>query len=96
MSDKLQETVGTWGEQTFPKATLRSIVTHLEEEVGELKEAIEAESNVMEEAADIYLMLLHIAHKMNSSLDESAKVKFAICKERKWSEPDKDGVSRHI
>lgn len=48
------------------------------------------------EAADCYLLLLHLLHKQGFSLETSAMLKFAILKNRQWGEPDAQGVVEHI
>ena len=93
-----QEQVGEWGERTFPHATLSSIFNHMAEEVAELLEAIRAcdTDNIMEELADVQLMSIHIAHKLNRPLIDAVVNKFNECQTREWGEPDELGIVRHI
>ena len=90
----LQEEVGNWAVQTFPKATTKSIIAHIKKEIKELEDA--SDDGLSEECADIYMMLLHIAHRQRFDLFLAAKNKLEINKRRKWGLPDKDGVVEHI
>jgi uncharacterized protein YabN with tetrapyrrole methylase and pyrophosphatase domain len=93
-----QNKVGRWGERTFPESTLKSIQAHMEDEVKELKDAVGEwnDNMVMEELSDIVLLCIHAAYKMGKNLIYYTIKKFAICKLRKWGEPDSRGVRRHI
>lgn len=92
-----QKIVGEWGEKTFPNATLDTILQHLIEEVNELGDACRADNpdDVMEEAADVYLLLLHITHRIGASLDAAAKVKFAMVKDQIF-EDDGRGYAKRV
>lgn len=90
--DDLQRRVGVWGEETFKQATLKSILEHLAEEVGELQESHEPS-----EAADVLLILLHFCHREGFSLlDEAIKKHEYVKANYQWSEPDERGIVRHI
>jgi len=95
MDDDLQDDVGLWGEETFPNATSHSIICHLEKEVKELKGYL-LDSQLKEECADCFLLLLHLAHRGRFSLLDEARKKMAINYRRTWGKPDKDGVVEHI
>ena len=86
-----QREVGEWGDKIFPGGTPHSIVAHLRKEVKKL-----AESHDPEEGADCLLLLLHHAHKVGYDLMIEAFKKFKINQNRKWGEPDENGVIEHI
>ncbi len=88
-----------WQEEQFPKATTKSIITHLYMEVFELGEAVKLDSNTSEELADCFLLLFGLAHKLDLGFDQIVKAiedKMKINKFRTWGEPDANGVVRHI
>jgi hypothetical protein len=88
----LQKVIGTWAEKIFPQSTYRSICEHLRREVQELRSA----PSPNEEAADCLLLLLHLAHKNKFDLIAETLKKHEINKQRKWGEPDEQGVVEHI
>lgn len=99
MSD-FQREVGEWAASVFTQATHRSIVAHLRREVGELRDAVEepAISNlaIMLEAADCYLLLLHLSHRLGMDLGEAARLKHQDNVGRRWGDPDAEGVVEHV
>lgn len=85
----LQNEVGTWGEQTFPNSTPDTVLAHFEEEVREFVEIAPLmpdcpQFDEAEEAADVFLLLLHFAHKKGFSLYQVAERKMAINRARTW------------
>lgn len=90
-----QEEVGHWGQQTFPQATTKSIVAHMRRELLEIEQAA-TKDELAEECADVYLMLLHLAHREKFDLFLEARKKFGVCLTRKWGKPDAEGVVAHI
>ena len=86
-----QWTVGAWQTETFPNATKESRIAHLKKEVKEL-----AIYHLPEEAADCLLLLLGHAYVCGYDLLEEAKRKLEINRNRKWGEPDHEGVVEHI
>jgi len=86
-----QYAVGEWGKQTFPWQTIESIIAHLKREVKEL-----SDDPGTEEAADCFLLLLNLAHRLGFDLKEEAEAKFRINRKRKWGKPDSQGVVEHI
>ncbi len=97
MMDDLQRRVAEWGEQTFPDAHDAGIWQHLREEVDELRAALMAgdQAEVAQEAADIVMMLFHLAHRGGFSLQRAVEAKFTACQQREWLPPDASGVVRH-
>ena len=95
-----QQGVGEWGIKTFHHsiADCGAIVNHIKKEVDELELQV-AYGNSLEivtECADIYILLLHIAHLHDIDLMRMAKWKMSINAQREWKEPDKDGVVEHV
>lgn len=107
---RLQERVGAWGEATFPDSTTRSIFLHARDElVLELGTAIDHVERtvrehptervdigkVREEAADVFLLLLHLAHRYGFDLHEAAEEKFATVQARTYTTDSGRGYVRH-
>lgn len=90
----LQRRVGEWGLDTFPDATHASICAHMAEEVGELAEAEYFE--IPMELADVFLMLLHVAHREKIDLLAVAEQKFAICQQATWAFDAERGYVRRV
>lgn len=92
-----QTTVGEWREQTFPNATVASILSHLEEEIQELIEAARRGDMpaVTEEAADCQLLLWHLAHYGRFSLRNAALQKFLAVRDQQW-EPAPGGYWKRV
>lgn len=90
-----QQEVGEWANKTFPGSNLRTKLTHLHRELIELKEA-RRDTQVAEECADMFLILLHICHSLNIDLGEEAECKLEVCKGRIWGKPDTEGVIEHV
>jgi dCMP deaminase len=86
--------VAAWGHETFPASDDRAKFSHLREEVGEL----EAEPQCVEEAADVLMILAHIAsaHGYLDRLAEEVARKLAICRGRTWGPPDADGKIKAV
>lgn len=86
-----QQMVGEWSDNTFKRATLSSITSHLKREAQELNESDDAL-----EAADCFLLLCHHAHRSGYNILEKALEKHEINKARQWGEPDHEGVVSHV
>lgn len=99
--DQAQRVIAEWAERTFPKSTVQSISAHLGEELGELCDALGAcvlngKHGIKDEAADVVMLLMHLAHKQGWSLYDAVVDKFATVQKRKWGKPNKKGVVHHI
>lgn len=98
--EPLQDRVGAWGTRTFPASTEMNIIAHLRDEVVELEEAValqgpgDAEAAAVE-AADAYLLLLHLAHRYGFDLQAAAEAKFAIVQTRSYTTDSGRGYLRH-
>lgn len=89
--------VGGWAEETFPQSTEESCSEHLRREIREFRQSGDTrEGYDAEELADCFLIILHLAHKLNISLEEVARAKFEKNKTRTWGKPDAFGVVEHI
>lgn len=98
MSDlaELQRTVGEWGASVFSQATNDSILRHLRDEANELVSAASPDA-LAEEAADVLLLLLHLAHRNGFSLFDAAVVKHAVNTKRTWEADDNGrGYRKHV
>lgn len=97
-----QNEVAEWAEQTFPQSDVKAKLLHLFEELDEMFNAT-LSCILQEEIADAGLITLHLASSLeveipisNSPFQKEMRRKFEICKKRKWSKPDENGVVRHI
>jgi len=88
--------VGLWAKDTFPNQTADSILTHLEDEVGELLEAHGKGVGVGEEVADCLILLLCYAYYKGIDVEASFLRKHRRNGRRKWGAPDARGVHRHV
>jgi hypothetical protein len=90
--DRFQRNVGEWADGAFPESTPQTILSHLREELAELEESVG-----WEEAADVFLLLLHLAHKLRFSLIGGAITKDAVNRQRTWETDDSGrGHWKHI
>lgn len=97
--DDFQREVGEWAERIFGKATPASVLAHLTDEVIELCQAeggAPMSDDPKGEAADVYLLLLHYAHKRGFSLYSAAAEKFKVNQARTWGDADDRRVVRHV
>ena len=104
-----QEEVGEWGNVQFPMATSSAICAHLKREVAELDKAAYSlrvfspnyqaqllKQEVAMEAADCYMLLLHLCFRNGIDLETAAREKFEVNKARTWGKPDAEGVVEHV
>lgn len=99
----LHRDVGNWATRTFPENTDLGIVTHLEREVEELRDAVllmaehpEAIFKVAEETADCIILLMALTHKHMIPIEDSVRTKHLVNTRRQWGPPDSEGVHEHI
>lgn len=94
--------ISNWQKVTFPKANSLTKLYHLQEEVKELIEAIEAgydEALIRDEYADCFMLLFGSAESRGNDYESVCNItqtKFDVVKTRKWGTPDKNGVVHHI
>lgn len=104
---EFQKEVGVWGDETFNKKrsvnvwdNTTGIINHLQKEFYELKEACKNKNTgkgiIPEEAADCFIILIHLAHLHDFDLMKWAEKKMVVNRKRKWGKPDKFGVIEHV
>lgn len=97
--------ISTWSSQQFSTLVgTRGIIaklSHLKEEVTELQVAVDNgdKKEINDEIADCFMLLFDVAHDLKITENDIIKfsqVKLGINKDRKWSNPDNNGVIHHI
>lgn len=97
--------ISTWSSQQFPTLEgTRGIIaklSHLKEEVTELQVAVDNgnKKEINDEIADCFMLLFDVAHNLKiteNDIIKFSRVKLGINKDRKWSNPDNNGVIHHI
>lgn len=94
----MQVETGSWADETFPKSDLLSILAHMQEELGELIDAVAAEDNeqIEKESADVLLLLFHLNFKAGTDLGLATLKKLEVNKNRTWdTEPNAEGYYKH-
>ena len=101
--NELRDKAVTFSDGTFGKGRqAKAPIHHLVEEVQELLDALKNEEDPEMEFADCFLLLIdafrmHYGNDVDmQKLIDAASKKLDICFQRKWGEPDKNGVVRHI
>lgn len=100
MTKQQFEEITQWQKETFGKATSLSKLSHLEQEIQELADAIV--DNLPDkklEFADCFFLLFGAAAADGMTYDDICNAiseKFEINKKRKWGKPNADGVVNHI
>lgn len=90
--EAFQNEVSEWAAATFPGQTPGSKASHLHDEATELMDA----PGDPEEQADIFILLLSLAHMHGYNLYEEAQKKMKINRARVWGKPDERGVVHHV
>lgn len=103
MNKLLLDRVVNWQDKTFGKATPKSKLIHLREEVEELLDELKRNSSnsneIEDEYADCFLLLYGSAVKFGMDYDRINLVisrKMDKNEKREWGTPDENGVVRHI
>lgn len=96
---QLQDEVFAWSEKNAPDSTLETLVKHIEEEVEELELEVALllhyrSSRVGVEAADLIILLAHLAKLADFDLEAEVAAKWNIVKQRTYVKCE-DGVYRH-
>lgn len=95
-----------WSNETFPTADVRSVTSHLLEEMQELS----VTPNDPGEMADVLMLIAHLEQKLDlvkrwvyklaehHGIDVVKAVldKLEVCRKRTWGTPDENGVVRHL
>lgn len=97
--------ISTWSSQQFPTLEgTRGIIaklSHLKEEVTELQVAVDNgdKKEINDEIADCFMLLFDAAHDLKiteNDIIKFSRAKLGINKDRKWSNPDNNGLIHHI
>lgn len=100
--DTMQSSIGSWGDETFSTSNADSVLSHLREEIDEFFVVAPTmpdnpKYDEAEEAADVFLLLLHFAHKKGFSLAAAADRKMTINRRRVWStDAEPGGHFKHV
>ncbi len=92
---EIQNDIGIFTDKTFGQSTLLSKMTHLQDEI----EEILASPDDKMEWADCLILFLDAARRTGMDMDvlyNAVQDKMEINKNRKWGEPDENGVVRHV
>lgn len=93
--DDFQDKTYAWSTETFPSASVKSRLAHMESEV---REILDDPSDITE-WADAFLLFMDAGkcagHKA-SEIITAARAKHTINKARKWGNPNKHGFVEHI
>lgn len=100
MTEQQFAEISAWQKQTFPQATSLSKIEHLLEEVQELKVDLQTGNPDRRlEFADCFILLFGAANADGMTFGDIRNAiheKHKINKNRKWGNPDKNGVVKHI
>lgn len=94
----IQKAIGSWAQETFGKARNPKVIfTHLKREIQELEEALEEGriSDIIQESADVAILLFNFADSKDFDLLEAVEAKHRINVRRRWKAPDAEGVCEH-
>jgi NTP pyrophosphatase (non-canonical NTP hydrolase) len=100
----LQNRVRGWSVITFGVESTGALLAKLDEEVGELREAVEAydghepgacRAEMRDECADVLIVLAKIANAYGVDLTSAAEVKMDVNERRTWERAG-NGVHRHV
>ncbi|HDZ04885.1 hypothetical protein LCGC14_0370500 [marine sediment metagenome] len=88
-----------WQRETFRHATALSKIAHLKQELEELEADIKEDKDSRLEFADCFILLFGAAEcegMTYSSIQMCIENKMEINYNRKWGDPDENGVVNHI
>jgi len=110
--DGLQLEITEWQRQTFPKADVVSVSLHLVKEAREVEveaawffhylekaDAVrldQTRDSLAEELADVVHLVFGVASLAGVDLAQAVAKKFEKNKNRKWKEPDANGIVEHV
>ena len=97
MFKEIQNLIGWWGDKTFPNSNASTVLSHLEEEIKELREAHDADADTDSEVADVFLLAMQYAHKTGVDILELAMRKMDVNMRREWNidNPEPGGHVKH-
>lgn len=93
--EQIVEEVSAWGDATFPDTTIEDLITKLDEEHEELKEASSAyletvglnRKELLDEIADNFIVLARLTKALGADFRQVVEDKWNIVKTRDYSEP---------
>lgn len=100
--EELFEEITTWQEQTFSESgTLAGGSNHIHRQAVDLVRAVETggpllRDRVADQIADIVILCLWVARCVGVDLLDVIRTKHRLNLERKWREPDIQGVIEHV
>lgn len=92
-----QKSIAAWADQTFGRADLLTIANRASQEASELVEAVydrRTAGEILEEAADVGIILRRLCHELGCDLDSAIDRKMAKNRLREW-ERIGNGDGRH-
>jgi len=94
-----QPSIAQWAADTFGVSTQLRAATRMNEEVAELlakmANATVSQDKIIEECADVQIVLYVLAERMHVDLDAEVQKKMAVNRARKWK-LDGSGCGQHI
>lgn len=102
INEKMFLEITDWQREKFPKSNESSKLMHLADEVEEAQIAIikgEPDDHLLLEYADCVILLFGAVRDSGFTFDQLSRAvatKHNINKNRKWGEPDSNGVVKHI
>lgn len=99
MTQEQFKRVTEWQRKTFPGATMLSKIKHLLQELEEVQDPSLSITERSLEFADCFLLLFDAAAASGMTYDSIVgciDAKMGINENRKWGNPDADGVVNHI
>jgi NTP pyrophosphatase (non-canonical NTP hydrolase) len=99
MTQEQFQEITSWQDKTFPDATMQSKIAHLKKELEEVLDPDNSFAALRLEFADCFFLLFGAAHKAGMDYVDiigAISHKFERNKNRKWGQPDKDGIVEHL
>lgn len=101
ITQQLMDDIHQWASTTFPHQNSFSKIAHLQDEINEVKEALNnhCKDEIKEEIADCFILLYNLASLNDMSAKDlylEVKKKMEVNKSRHWGNPDEKGVCHHI
>ena len=94
-----QSSIALWAEHTFGLSTQIRAATRMNEEVAELlakmSNATVSHSKIIEEVADVQIVLYVLAERLHMNLDAEVQNKMKVNRSRKWK-LDGSGCGQHV
>lgn len=99
MQHETQQTINEWIEETFgPAGSNARVVARANEEMAEMLRDVTTQDdhpNLVEEMADVVIVLYRIAARLGVDLHEEIDKKMAVNRARRWS-LDGSGCGYHV